>query len=311
MTIEVLLDTLNKAESGPGYDGYVKYDKELSDVYLEIFGYEALKKKKEAEGWPKDYHFCWSFLLLKKIEEDNYNYKDFINLSKKVEDDSTRIDILLSLIRLTLEKHGDIEYAEKIILELPNSTLENRDIKHVGYRILLRYYAEEGNLEKFSKTLLLSSIRTSPKSDIELSKGILLSKIVEKQGFEFGLKLYNSKQFGNKYLLFLLRPLMPNFSLNEIDNLLKLYPEFLESSPHLKSTLYSEFSSIKLKQSFDINLFNSVFEYLATLEKHTIDWELYNLAITTDNKDLVNKCKKLIKSVAVRKEIKMYIDAIK
>jgi hypothetical protein len=309
--IDLLINVLNKSKSGMGYDGFEKYDVELSETYEMIFGSAKLEAVKAGEGWPKDYHTCWDLLLKKKIIEDKVSHLDYIDLANRINSCPTRFYIMIDLLKHTLSNFGDILFAEKMISALPRLDLANSDGKYIGYRTLLRHFAERNDLENFKRVLPLSDGRKSPTHEIPWSKGILISKRVENDGFEAGLKLMNTRLFGNEFVLNLFRPLLPAIDLEEIDRIINNHPEFLVCHPHLKSTLYTEFAVSALKRSFDIEVFEKVLSHLSACEKESSDWEFFSLATTTEDLALIDKCRKLIRTPMVRKEVKRYVESIK
>ncbi|RED42721.1 hypothetical protein DFQ10_108128 [Winogradskyella eximia] len=300
MKLVQLIELLNKAESENGYENY---DDELAYAYGEIFGKEKLDKVINSTGWPKDYHFCWDELIIKKLNNDLLNSQKYLSLIKSKHE---KFWITIDLIKNALFELSNSQIGIDLI-----DSLQIEDLKFKGYRLLLKYYALNGDLINFKNTLAKCDTKKGPRDEIYGAKGFLLSALVNIDGFHKTYELSQSNFFKNKstdYILDLTVPMTKESDIEKLDVFLNQYPELEEKMPTLRQTLYIE---LVKNNDFNQEFFNNALIYLEKIpKKDRYDWDVFELAVTTKNLDLIKRCKKVLKTPTVRKELNKYIDSI-
>ena len=304
MKIEELISTLNKAESGLGYSAYEKYDNLLQSKYKAIYGEDRLKAEIDKHYFPKQYHTCWINLIKTELINGNFNEQDYFTYTNLVESSSKRYYLILDLIKHQLNEFNNIKYAEKAIQDLPELGGEN--CQYRGYRLLMNHYAKKGIIDEFKKALKKANGRKSPKHEIDGAKIILLKAIYDNDGYESAKKFLANKIMKKEFLIHLMMHMSKNLTLDEVDKLIEKNSQMHEFHHNIKSCLYVESARASLKLKFDQSTFDRVFEQLETMERYTRDTYLFDLAGTTNNVNLIDKCMKLIHTPIYKKEIKEY-----
>lgn len=206
-------------------------------------------------------------------------------------------------------QEGNLEFAEEIINELPLTGELQGPLQNQGHRVLLKYYASKADLANYK--LRLKKCEIKRQSHINLEKSILISAYSEKSGWKKGLELVKSKEFGTFFYLHFILPQAKFLTLNQLEQIFIKHPELFEGNPSLGELTYVKFFEHEAKNNLNIETFNIVFDLLMKTKNGTNhDWQFFDLAKASKNIKLIIKCKKIIKTAHIHKEINFCIEEL-
>ncbi|MFB0947979.1 MAG: hypothetical protein QMB24_17815 [Spirosomataceae bacterium] len=148
--VELILKGLNISKDFRFLDNSL--DIQLMDIYEKIIGAKALEKAIAFEGSPKPFQGNWSRLLESELAKAVYSNNYIIGIIDRVEESITRNWLWIFAISKSIDE-GDLNLAEIIIDKLPEEGEVIGPLKSQGHRLILKYYASQGDLESFYKRL--------------------------------------------------------------------------------------------------------------------------------------------------------------
>ena len=311
--LEILVKAINSTENLFG-DQFNKHPDALK-AYALLFGEDKLKETLDSKNdleYNAFYSVTWCFE--KEIEKRNLEtdlVKHYIDL---IIHQPRKDYMLLMLIKLAMQR-GEIENGLNYINELDEQEFET---KYHGYRIVLDYYAETGELKEFKKYLKLAKPAKAPRHDVNSSKFKFISKYSEFNGIEKGIDLLNDKIFGWKFCYATIENQAHRFSLNEIDKILDKYPQFMEHDEYIKTWLFVRHYSNQRPVEISDKDFNNILKLIMTVDKsikrgdgRLRDYMLYDFGSSVTDLKQINECKKNIVAPFYKRELNYHIKNLK
>lgn len=242
--------------------------------------------------------------------------KEMYALHDKSEDQIFHYHLLKQIVKWCVDRemiNEAVMYTEK----MPTySTIGTEDHRNRGYRIIARYYAKQGALKEFSDTLKKCDARRS-REEIEDLKQLFIQnysiRISLKEAIEFVVK---RKEFGIDYLLSAYESHFKNIKFNEIESLLKQYPELDQPKIALKENIYTRvfienpenLTRTNFETAFAIvNEMNSKLKYGDFKLRDFLLGDIAFYLIKIDKKEYlpeINRCSKAVKNSSLKREIK-------
>lgn len=311
--LEILVKAINSTENLFG-DQFNKHPDALK-AYAQLFGEDKLKETLNSKTdleYNAFYSVSWCFE--KEVEKRNIEtdaVKQYIDL---IIHQPRKNHMLIMLIKLALQR-GEIDKGLSYIDELDEERFET---KHHGYRVVLDYYAETGDLKEFKKYLKLAKPAKSPRHNVNSSKSKFISKYSEKNGVEKGIDLLNDKIFGWKFCYATIENQADKFALSKIDKILDKYPQFMEHDEYIKPWLFVRHFSNQRPVEISDKDFNNILELIMTVDKsikrgdgRLRDYMLYDIGGSVTDLKQINECKKNIVAPFYKRELNYHIKNLK
>jgi hypothetical protein len=263
----------------------------------------------------KDTKYVESLTFLHKLEDifqdSNIAHTEVITIALRVTDMIIRHHIVLYAIKQVLTI-GNVTIAESYIKHMPDikSFGKIESTQHRGYREILSYYAEAGNLEAFLKTLKLSAPAKDARHEIIGAKISLIEQYSKQNSYELATALAQRKEFGPKYLYAALKPHAGTLPINDMQTLLQ-NPAFDVPKLYLREELTMLNLVGHYKNSQDEKIFEQAFTFADNIDPKIKtgvakmrDWFLLELGIASpvDSK-LRLRCRKAIKNASIKREL--------
>ena len=291
-------------------------NKDALKVYEVLYGEDTLN---EVLNTKNDLHlnrFYYPDSSLKVIIENSglkiSEIKEYIN---GIENKYARNWMKVFLIEQAVKK-GEMNVASELIDELPDE--DRGPVRYVGHRVLLKFFAEQGNVKEFKERLKPSKPARFPKNHIGGYKHTLIENYSKQNGFKKGLELCKQKVFGEKFAMAAIRWYAHQISLKQIDNLIKKYPEILASNTDAKPELYVLHFHNQKPTEISENDFHKTTEEILKVNKDVKagdlrfrDYLFMDLGSSTIDIKQVRECRKQIISPKVKKELSYYIEHLK
>ena len=304
--VKLLLKGLNISSQQKLFDD--TFDIELKSIYQELYGDEALKKAINFIGYPKPFHSDWNRLIEAFFIESKFSNYEIKEIAKRVIEPIQRNFLWIFLINKAVQE-SDIEFAEEIINELPLTGYLQGPLQNQGHRVLLKYYASQADFDNYK--LRLKKCEIKRQSHINLEKSILISAYSEKNGWEKGLELVKTKEFGTFFYLHFMLPQAKLLTLSELEHIFIKHPELFEGNPSLRELTYVKFFEHEAKTFLNLETFDTVFDLLIKTKNGTNhDWQFFELAQASKNIELIKKCKKVIKTAHIHRELNICIESL-
>lgn len=305
--VELLLKGLNVSRHLNYPDDSL--DDELKQIYGLVHGTEALTKAINDTGYPKRFHSDWQGSLKNDFRDSELSNTEIKEIISRVEKATDRNFLWIFLIEKAAND-GDLGFAEETILQLPVAGEMQGPLQAQGHRVLLKYFASNGDLENYNLRLKACAIKRQ--SHIDLEKSILIAAYTEKNGWKAGLELVKKKEFGTFFYLHFITPLAKILSLDKIENIFLLHPELFENNPFIRELTYVKYFTHEASKSLNLDTFNKVFNLLMQSKNGTNhDWQFFDIAVASKNIDVVEKCKKVIRTPHIHRELKPFLKTLK
>lgn len=312
------LDVLIKALNASSQEFGEKFNSNpfVLMAYAQVYGQEQLAHELSSK---QDLHMNRFFSITLTIENEIKNRKIPVKIAKnyadKIQDEIVKNHQYIFIIETAINR-GDVDYAESLIDQLIDR--EDYQTKYRGYRLILKHYANIGDIDNFRKYLKLSLPGKSPKGEIAEFKQNMISTFSTKNGIDAGLTLCNDKVFGSKFSFSVIASQPHKHNLDELDNILDRYPVILECEPNAKAILYTKHFANKNEKSISDKDFERVLSEITKVDK-SIKWGdgrlkdglLCDLGTATNQKEQIIACKNLITAPFYKKELNFYMKTLK
>ncbi len=311
--LEILAKGINSTENLFG-DQFNKHPDALK-AYAQLFGENKLKETLDSKNdleYNAFYSISWCFekeVEKRNIETDIVKY--YIDL---VIHQPRKNHMLIMLIKLALQR-GEIDKGLSYIDELDEERFET---KHHGYRVVLDYYAEIGELKEFKKYLKLAKPAKSPRHNVSSAKSKLISKYSEKNGIDKAIDLLNDKIFGWKFSYATIESQAHKLSLKKIEKILDKHPQFYEHDQYIKPWLFVCHYSNQRPVEISDKDFKEIIELIMTVDKSIKrgdgrfrDYMLYDIGGSVSDLKQINECKKNIVAPFYKRELNYHIKNLK
>lgn len=304
--IELLLKGLNISKDFEYFDSSL--DSALEEVYGQLYGEEELAIAKKMDGYPKRYHTTWEWPLRNTLEKSGYSNQQIAEIIDKALSQRHKDFLHLFLIEKSL-KEGEPDLAKELLLKLPAEG--DYSSRANGYLHLLKHYASLGDIDNFNNTLRLCNKKQ--RQDIFHAKAILINSLSRIKGFDYTFQIVSKKEYGEKFYFALLEPLATTYDVEDFERLFASQPAFHNIHNGMKINLYVKSLVEKQKLVFSEERFNKVFDLVMTIDPKEKggDWRLrdiylFDMAVSCDNSEAIEKCRKNLISPKVKKELKAY-----
>jgi len=306
----LLTDTINLTEKLNGEE--FNKNSDALNTFKVVYGEEHLNhtlSEKQDLHLNRFYYPDWIFQKL--VEENNIKTVEANAFADKIANRYTKDWLKIFLIKRAIELF-EFDTAEGIINELPDE--DKGPSRFVGHRLILKYYAEVGDIDEFKKRIKPSKPGKFPRHEIQSFKFLLVEGYSKKFGYQKGLELCNDKFFEKVSSIAALRWTAHLIGLHEIDQILDNYPKVLVDSPNGRADLFVlHFKEGKVSQISDDD-FKRVLNEIMKIDKdikagdgRLRDFLLMDFGSSTSNRQQTLECKKLIISPFYKKELNYFL----
>ena len=284
------------------------YDNGPREVIMEIAAPIMSEYHYQELGKYNNYRssLSWSHNLERLLaQEHQFSDEQWRTLIAAIKDDIIRMhQILFFLSHLT--KTGKIDLAKEVIEDLKGIDMTGRvnEARALGHRVVLNYYAEQGDIVKFEETLKRCEI-VRERYAITQSRSILLRSLHKLHPIDKVYEIYKKKfsKIGAYAPLIEFARKMP------FDDFITFLDKVKnELAPYEYELLYV--NAYKAHPIEAAAQFQKTFDMIGAIDpKHKFgdvklrDWLLMELGSSTSDLALVKKCKKQIKSSRIKKEL--------
>lgn len=312
--LELIVKAINETEDFNGED--FNKTKVALNTYEFLYGKEELKKvlaSKTDLEYNKFYYLDSEFKQL--VFNNSFSIEKANQYTEKIENRYTRDWIKIDLIRKAID-NNQTEIAENIIHSLPDE--DSGPSQYVGHRLMLKYFAKNGDLNNFKKRTKPSKPSKFPRGEVGNMKSILIEGYSKKQGYKKGLELLKNKYFEKVSSISTIRWNAKNLSIRKIDLILSQNPQIEEDTPYAKSDLYVlHFRENPITESIPSKTFEKVIEEILKIDKDEKcgdgryrDFLFMDLGSSTRDLKQIKQCKSLIISPRIKKELNYHISNI-
>lgn len=309
--LEQIVKALNETENLNGED--FNKTKIALDTYEFLYGKERLQKilaSKTDLEYNKFYYLDSEFKNL--VFNNSFSIEKASKYTEIIENRYTRDWIKIDLIRKAIDNQ-QTEIAENIIHSLPDE--DSGPSQYVGHRLMLNYFAQNGDLNNFKKRTKSSKPSKFPRGEVGNMKSILIEGYSKKNGYEKGIELLKSRYFEKVSSISTIRWNAKNMSINKIDSVLS---EIGQNTPEAKSDLYvSHFRENSILETIPSKTFDKVMEEILKVDKdekcgdgRCRDFLFMDLGSSTRDLKQIKQCKSLIISPRIKKELNYHIKNI-
>ncbi len=260
----------------------------------------------------------WNHCLMNQFDNQSLPFDTRLNYVTAINDHVIRMHQLNYFLKDLLSK-DEINYTQRVLEEYLklNVNIFN-DPKVIGLRILLEYYAEIADYEKFLE-LIKQCEPAKEKNQLQRIKNIFISNYALKFGIEKVIKILNSKIFGEKYTYSALLPLTKQVEYSKMKNLLANNVFFDTFDRNLKTQILVEtFENDAKNQNFSDLYFEELFIEVVSIDPkikagvvRLKDILLVKLGQCSDNLEYIISCKKEITNNDMKKELAIIETGIK
>jgi len=293
----------------------VNRKKRLLDIAKIVFDekrYSEITKVNEYESG-----LTWSSHQRKLFRTSDLSIEKMWHYISQIDSDVMRMHGIADLIRYSLDK-DDVENAKKYTEKLHGLDISMyNDMRTLGNRILLKYYSEKGDIEKFMTYLKISE-STKERNEIARLKSELIENISTKESIDNAINLCNRKEFGIKFLYTAIFPYTKKINFSEMqeiidsDNL-----SSIDESDKL-SLLVETYANWISKSNFNDKVFDKLFNQISKIDskikngdQRLIDWLFMRLGTNLNDIDYVIKCRMAIKNNRLKEELKLVENKLK
>lgn len=291
-------------------------NKDALKVYAILYGEDKLKEVLNSKNDLHLNRFYYPDSSLRMIiEKSNLKISEIKENIEEIKNKYARNWLKVFLIEQSVKK-DEIDIALNLIDELPDEDVG--PVRYVGHRVLLKYFAEKGNVKEFLERLKPSKPSKFPKNHISDYKYILIENYSKQYGFKRGLELCKQKEFGEKFAMASVKWNSHQISLEQIDKLIENYPEILASNADAKPDLYvKHFYNQKPTGITESDFLKTTEEILKVNKDVKVgdirfrDHLFWDLGSSTEDLKQVMECRKQINSPKIKKELSYHIVNIK
>jgi hypothetical protein len=117
-----------------------------------------------------------------------------------------------------------------------------------------------------------------------------------------------SKDFGTKFYLHVLTLQINYLTMDELENIIDKNDEIRQDNPWIKEVIFTRFfvNETRKNGQYKQETFDRVFNLLSQ-NSTSNDWHFCDIAGATKNIELINKCKKLIRTPHIKRELNAYL----
>ncbi|MBP1990562.1 hypothetical protein [Paenibacillus eucommiae] len=306
------IEAINLCHKEGYYDKSPQAIGRLEALYASIFMPQDRSKisKNQYES-----SLSWERKLIELFESSSVD--DIWPLVKQVEDDIIFNHLALYVIeKLISQQQIEASYAYIEQLKVLH-IFKEEDNRYTGYRVLLKYYAEQADTGHFLE-ILKKSEPIKERYEIENCKTILVSETSKKHGWEAALTLCKHKKIGEKYTIAALLPVAETWNYEDMKQLFLDQPHLETEKNPVRTQLCVAAFCHQMRRKWDPLFFQEVFD-LADQTDPSIKWGdcrmrdglLLDIGLACQDIELVTKCKKAIKNNSIKKELTWQIDHLK
>lgn len=259
---------------------------------------------------PLNHSLTWKNALLTLFDYGNYTEDNMLQLAKGIQDNIIFNHVLKHIITNCVVL-GNTEKAENLIPNFrPSHIFKEHDNMDMGYLILLKHYALQGNDKCFFKYFKLSKPAQN-KTEVHNIKNLLVYHFSENNDIADSIALCSHRSIGHKYIFNALLPYADKGQYMVLQGIFNRYPELKQPEKHTELRLLDHAYAIARKQQLDIpDDFDLLFSRAIDIDrklKHgdmTLrDALLLDLGLASSDSTRVQQCKKAIKSQWVKSEL--------
>jgi hypothetical protein len=252
----------------------------------------------------------WNNNLKNQFDNQTIPFDTRLNYVKAINDHVIRMHQLNYFLNDLLSK-DEINYTQRVLEEYAKLDVNIfNDPKVIGLRILLEYYAEIADYERFYE-LVKQCEPAKERNQLQRIKNIFISSYALKFGIEKVIKILDSKIFGEKYTYSALLPLTKQVAYLKMKNILANNVFFDTFDRNLKTQILVEtFENDAKNQKFSNLYFEELFIEVVSIDPkikagvvRLKDILLVKLGQYSDNLEYVIMCKSEITSNDMKKEL--------
>ncbi|EJL62136.1 hypothetical protein [Flavobacterium sp. CF136] len=260
----------------------------------------------------------WNNNLKKQFDDNTISFENRLDYVTSINDHIIRMHQLNYLLRALLTNNEVIEALKTLekYSELEVRIFDNPKV--IGYRLLLEYYAEISDYEKFIELIKQCEI-SKEKNQIQRIKNIFIANFALKFGIEKVIKVLNTKVFGEKYIYCALIALTKQVDYMTMKNLLANNTFFNTFDSNNKTQILVEtFENAAKNQNFSDLNFEELYEKVLSIDPkikagvvRLKDILFVKLGQYSTKLDYVIRCKKEITSNEMKKELSIVEQQLK
>jgi hypothetical protein len=271
----------------------------------------CLSFKKENTGYSSGLDYLT--VLLELFDRANISEDDMFAFAQQITGADIIYNHVLEHILENLVELEEIEKAEKYIPHFKTTRIFKEENNFdLGYRIILRHYAKQADVDNFFKTFKLCEPRKD-RYDMDLIKMLLVKACTEKHGIETALQLCNHKNIGERYFYYALSVFAEKGEYEKLKSLFIQYPQLKQPEQETELKILAQAYIETAKDGFELDdrefedLFNRALQVNPKLkwgDARLRDSILFDLALASkNNKDRAIRCRKAIKNNWLKKEL--------
>lgn len=253
---------------------------------------------------------AWSNNLKKQFDDTVISFEQRLNYVTSIKDHIIRMHHLNYFLKALLTRN-EILGVYKILEHYSVLDVKIFDNpKVIGNRLLLEYYAEKADYDKFIELIKLCEI-AKEKNQISRIKNVFISNYALKYGAKKVIEVLNTKIFGEKFIFSALLPLSKQLDYTTMKHLLCSNTFFNAFDSNNKTHILVEtFENDAKHQNFSHNNFEELYKQVISIDPKTRagvvrlkDILLVKLGQYSTNVDYVIRCKNEIISNQMKKEL--------
>ncbi|GHU08767.1 hypothetical protein FACS1894158_18190 [Betaproteobacteria bacterium] len=185
----------------------------------------------------------WLHVLLVLFDGANLNEKEMFNYAQQITKDNIIYNHVLEHILENLAAQDAVEEVKKhipffatsnVYADNGNDVIGQKSEEALGWRILLRYYAQKADTDNFFKIFKLCE-PGKDRPDLERIKRVLVQSMMRAHGIEAVIKLLGHRNIGERYTQDALEVLADDGEYVKLKELFARYPQLTQSEATLST----------------------------------------------------------------------------
>ncbi len=285
---------------GCGKHGFRGYRTSWKDLIMRLLGKDKLQHSLD-----------WEKALLVIFHSENLSSEVMYSYARLIEDAIIYNHVLLHIIEDMVAMDKISEAKNYIPFFKTTYIFKEENNQEDGYRVILRYYAQKGNVDEFFKVFKLCEPRKE-RYEIETYKGILVESVCAQHGIEAAIAVCKHKNIGERYWINALDILTDQGEYRKLKSIFSQYPELKqpEKETELKALTRAYLEAIRQKEETDDD-FEVLFQRADKVDPK-LKWGdfrlrdsiLFDLGLASKgDQERTTRCRKAIKNNSIKKEL--------
>jgi len=285
---------------GCGKHGYRGYRSSCKDLITRLLTKDKLNSS-----------LTWRDVLLVIFHSENFSTEVMFSYAQSIDDAIIYNHVLLHIIEDMVAMDKINEAKSYIPFFKTTHIFKEENNQHDGYRIILRYYAQKGDVDGFFNIFKLCEPRKD-RHEIESYKEMLVESVCSEHGIEAAITLCKHKNIGERYWINALNVFAEKGAYEKLKSIFSQYPELKqpEKETELKVLTKSYLEAIRQKIKVDDD-FEVLFQRADKVDPkmkwgdfRLRDSILFDLGLASKgNQERVVRCRKAIKNNSIKGEL--------